>query len=644
MMSLLDQINSPADLKALPAEQLEPLCTELRQRIIEVVDRNGGHLASPLGVVELTVALHRVFDIGRDVLVWDVGHQCYAHKLLTGRREVFDRLRLKDGPSGYPKLSESPLDGFGTGHSSTSISAITGMAIARDLKGEDYHVIALIGDGAITGGMAFEALSHAGNLGLDKLLVILNDNKMSISENVGALAKYFNRLITAAPYKRAKQDVGAFVKQLIPDRMTRAIRDIEKTVKGLITKGVLFQELGFNYIGPVDGHDLPLLIELLNRLKTMRGPIFLHCATEKGKGLELAERDPERYHGVKPRFIPRDPGEGDPVPAKVEAVPPALPTFTDAFARALISLAEQDPRICAITAAMPTGTGLNRFAARFPDRCFDVGICEQHAVTMAAGMAVSGMRPVAAIYSTFLQRGYDQLIHDVCLQGLPVVFAIDRAGLVGEDSPTQNGVYDLTFLRAIPGLRIGAPRDGIDLERMLAFALNQNSPCALRYARSEAPMIGPEVGRAPITRAEVLREGTDAVFLTVGPCAGEALTVAAQLARAGRQVGVIDARWIKPLDESVLNRIAGIPILTVEENALEGGFGSAVLEYYERQGILPAVRIRRLGVPDRYIPHATRREQLVVCGLDADSLYRTMVNWLEANCPAETTNRGTYTR
>jgi len=638
-MSLLDQINGPADLKALPAEQLEPLCAELRQRIIDVVDRNGGHLASPLGVVELTVALHRVFEIGQDILVWDVGHQCYAHKLLTGRRDVFDRLRLKDGPSGYPKLTESPLDGFGTGHSSTSISAITGMAIARDLRGEDHHVIALIGDGAITGGMAFEALSHAGHLGLNKLIVILNDNKMSISENVGALARYFNRLITAAPYKRAKEDVGSFVKQLIPDRMTRAIRDIEKSVKGLITKGVLFQELGFNYIGPVDGHDLPLLIELLGRLKTMRGPIFLHCATEKGKGLDMAERDPVRYHGVKPRFIPRDPGEGDPVPAKVEATPPSFPTFTDAFAEALIRAAEQDPRVCAITAAMPTGTGLSRFAARFPDRCFDVGICEQHAVTMAAGMAVSGLRPVAAIYSTFLQRGYDQLIHDVCLQGLPVLFAIDRAGLVGEDSPTQNGVYDLTFLRAIPGLRVGAPRDGMDLDRMLTYAFTLDGPCALRYARSEAPIIGPAANRSPVTRAEILREGTDAVFLTVGPCAGEALLAAGQLARDGRQVGVIDARWIKPVDGDLLERIAGLPIITVEENTLDGGFGSAVLEFYERRGLLSMVRIRRLGVPDRYIQHATRQEQLVECGLDAESLYRTMSRWLDADCPAETANR-----
>lgn len=634
-MSILDQINGPADLKKLPEEQLGDLCGELRQRIIEIVDRNGGHLASPLGVVELTVALHRVFEIGRDVLVWDVGHQCYAHKLLTGRRDCFDRLRLKGGPSGYPKLAESPLDGFGTGHSSTSISAITGMAIARDLKGESHHVIALIGDGAITGGMAFEALSHAGHLGLDKLLVILNDNKMSISENVGALARYFNRIITAAPYKRAKEDVGAFVKQLIPDRMTRTIRDIEKSVKGLITKGVLFQELGFNYIGPVDGHDLPLLIELLQRLKTMRGPVFLHCATEKGKGLELAERDPERYHGVKPRFIPRDPGEGDPVPAKVEAVPPAQPTFTDVFAGALIRAAERDSRICAITAAMPTGTGLSRFAARFPERCFDVGICEQHAVTMAAGMAAAGMKPVAAIYSTFLQRGYDQLIHDVCLQGLPVVFAIDRAGLVGEDSPTQNGVYDLSFLRAVPGLVIGAPRDGADLEQMLDYALGLSGPCALRYARSEAPQIGPETGRSPITRGQVLREGSDAVFLTVGPCAGEALTAAERLALAGRQVGVIDARWIKPLDTDLLDRLAGVPIMTVEENTLEGGFGSAVLEYYERQGLVNVVRLRRAGVPDCYIQHATRREQLAECGLDAAGLYRQMQAWLEAECPAE---------
>ncbi|NLV43836.1 MAG: 1-deoxy-D-xylulose-5-phosphate synthase, partial [Candidatus Hydrogenedentes bacterium] len=459
MLSLLDSMKTPQDIKGFTPEQLEQLPGELRRRILETVNHNGGHLASPLGVVELTIALHYVYDFPKDKLIWDVGHQCYAHKLLTGRADRFETLRKRDGISGYPKRSESPYDSFGTGHSSTSISAALGMAMARDRLGLNHQVVAVIGDGAMTGGMAFEAMNHAGHLGA-RMLVILNDNEMSISRNVGALAHYFNRIITAKPYKRAKQDAGSFVKALIPDRMTRTIQDIEKTVKGFITKGGLFQELGFNYIGPVDGHDLPLLIELLSRVKEMDGPVFLHCTTDKGKGLKAAEEDPQAYHGVKPMILDTDAGEGDAIPAKLR-VPEGKAgavSFTDAFANALIDLAAKDPRIVGITAAMPTGTGLSKFEQAFPDRFFDVGICEQHAVTFAAGLASEGMRPVTALYSTFLQRGYDQLIHDVCLQSLPVIFAIDRAGLVGEDSPTQNGVFDLSYLRAVPNLRILAPR------------------------------------------------------------------------------------------------------------------------------------------------------------------------------------------
>ena len=494
------------------------------------------------------------------------------------------------------------------------------MAIARDHLGLDHQVVAVIGDGAMTGGMAFEALNHAGHVGA-KMLVILNDNEMSISRNVGALARYFNRIITTRPYKRAKQDVGSYVKALIGDRMTRTIQDIEKSVKGFITKGGLFQELGVNYIGPVDGHDLPLLIELLSRVKDMEGTVFLHCTTEKGKGLKAAEEDPLTYHGVKPMILGTDAGEGDAVPAKVEPPKPSVKTvsFTDAFANALIHLAGSDPRIVGITAAMPTGTGLSKFEQAFPDRFHDVGICEQHAVTFAAGLAAEGLRPVTALYSTFLQRGYDQLIHDVCLQSLPVVFAIDRAGLVGEDSPTQNGVFDLSFLRAVPNLRVLAPRDAEDLALMLEWAVSLNEPVALRYARAAAPCIGNAEHR-DVQHAECLRDGEDLVFLTVGPCAAAALEAAERLMEEDISAGVVDARSVKPLDTAILDALAGKPIITVEENTLNGGFGSAVLEYYEQSGQLQRCQIYRAGLHDAFGEQATREEQLQMYGLDTQSL------------------------
>ena len=628
MTSILDSINTPGDIKSFSPEQLDALVVELRRRIIETVSRNGGHLSSPLGVVELTVALHYVYDIPEDKLIWDVGHQCYAHKLLTGRASRFDMLRKCNGISGYPKISESIYDCFGTGHSSTSISAAVGMAIARNQLGLEHHVVSLIGDGAMTGGMAFEALNHAGHLGLN-MLVILNDNEMSISRNVGALARYFNRLITATPYKRAKQDVGSYVKSLIGDRMTRTIQDIEKSVKGFITKGGLFQDFGFNYIGPVDGHDLPMLIEVLRRLKQMEGPVFLHCTTEKGKGLKAAEEDPLAYHGVKP-FVIKDVGEGDAVPAKVEATPPSKTiTFTDAFSKALLALGENDPCIVAITAAMPTGTGLSLFEKAFPERFFDVGICEQHAVTLAAGLATEGIRPVLAIYSTFLQRGYDQVIHDVCLQNLPVIFAIDRAGMVGEDSPTQNGAFDLSFLRSVPNLIVLVPRDDVDTALMIAWAATQKQPVALSYARDIAPTIGAAKGR-DITRAETLREGNDLVFLTVGPCAAAALEAAERLAREGHSVAVVDARSVKPLDTAMLDAIRDKPIVTVEENALAGGFGSAVLEYYEQSGQLQGLTLSRMGFDDVFYEQASRKEQLALCNLTVEGLCRCASQMLAA--------------
>lgn len=630
-MSILERINSPTDVKALSANELDQLAAELREQIIDTVNRNGGHLASPLGVVELTIALHYVYDTARDVLIWDVGHQSYAHKLLTGRRELFPTLRKQGGISGYPRISESPYDAFGTGHSSTSISAALGMAVARDRLGLDHQVVAVIGDGAMTGGMALEALSHAGHLG-PNMLVILNDNEMSISRNTGALARYFNRIIMAGPYKRAKEDVGSFVKRLIGDRMTRTIQDLEKSVKGFITKGTLFQELGFNYIGPVDGHDLPLLIECLTNIRNLRGPVLFHCRTEKGKGLKEAEQDPQKYHGVKPMAIRKIDEEGDPLPPQTPAGNAVAKSFTDAFAETLVHIAREDSRVVGITAAMPTGTGLALLEKEFPDRFFDVGICEQHAVTFAAGLAARGMRPVAAIYSTFLQRGYDQIIHDVCIQNLPVVFAIDRAGFVGEDSPTQNGAFDLSFLRAIPNLQVLAPRDDVDTGLMLRWALRQPGPVALRYARSNAPTIGNREGR-DITRGELLQAGEDATFLAVGPCVASCLEAAKRLAFEGLSIGVADARFVKPLDAALLESLADRPIITVEENTLEGGFGSAVLECFaQTQGLEPP-RVLRLGIPDKFSEHATRKEQLAAYHLDATGLMSAVRSFLSVPVP-----------
>ncbi|HIJ73317.1 MAG TPA: 1-deoxy-D-xylulose-5-phosphate synthase [Candidatus Hydrogenedentes bacterium] len=619
--SLLDGINRPGDLKALSLEQLANLAEEIRARIITTVSKNGGHLSSPLGAVELTLAIHHVFDTEKDLVVWDVGHQCYAHKLITGRRDDFETLRKKDGIAGYPRPAESPYDHFGVGHSSTSISAALGMAIARDHRGDDQHIIAVIGDGAMTGGMALEAFSHAGHVGTD-LLVILNDNEMSISKNVGALSAYFNRLITAGLYKRAREDVQSFMKRMLGEQLTRAAQKFEQSVKGLLLPGGLFQELGFNYIGPVDGHDLPTLIGCLSNIRKLHGPVLFHCATQKGKGYTYAEEDPTKYHGVRPYNIETGEFEGEARPPERELAEPRPETFTDAFAAAVIGAAEKDPRIAAITAGMPTGTGLNRFQERFPERFYDVSICEQHAVTLAAGLASRGMRPVCAIYSTFFQRGYDQYVHDVCLQNLPVVFTLDRAGFVGEDGPTHSGTFDLSFLRAIPNITVLAPRDDLDLEAMLHWALCQPGPVAIRYPRDKVVTIGAPSDR-DVTRGELLREGGDAALLAVGPCARACLEAADLLAQEGYSVAVADARRVKPLDVQLLDRLSAAPIITVEENALDGGFGSAVMEHFEQQGRLDSIAIRRIGIGDAFVEHATRAEQLADAGLDPTGIANT---------------------
>ena len=613
----LKDIQSPKDLRNLSVPQLEGVAAEIREVIINTVSQTGGHLAPSLGVVELTLALHHVFNTPDDKLIWDVGHQTYAHKLVTGRREQFHTIRRKGGLSGYPRRDESPYDPFGTGHSSTSISAALGMAVARDRQNQTHKVIAVIGDGAMTGGMAFEALAHAGHVGAD-MLVILNDNKMSIAPNVGGLSSYLSRLITAGVYNRAREDIGSFVKRMLGPHLTKAAHRIEHSVKGLIMPGSLFQELGFRYIGPGDGHDIETLVGLLSNIKDFRGPVLFHCVTQKGKGYPYAEEDPLKYHGVNAFDIQtgqfRRPSQ--------DARTVRVRSFTQAFVEALIEEAHQDSRIVGITAAMPTGTGLSEFEKVFPDRVFDVGICEQHAVTFAAGLAAEGLKPVCAIYSTFFQRSFDQFVHDVCLQKLPVVFALDRAGAVGEDSPTQQGAFDLSFLRCIPDVAILVPRDDLDLAAMLHWAFKQPGPVILRYARGQAPPIGAP-GPRDITRAEILREGKDATLLAVGPVLSACLGAALKLAADGLSVGVADARSVKPLDAELLDKLAEMPILTVEENTIMGGFGSAVIEHFEQQGRGHDVRIHRLGFPDRFIEHATRDEQLEEIGLTAEGLYQS---------------------
>ncbi|MGC9054612.1 MAG: 1-deoxy-D-xylulose-5-phosphate synthase, partial [Candidatus Hydrogenedens sp.] len=609
-------------------DRLEQLAREIREKIVSTVLINGGHLASPLGVVELTIALHYVFDIGKDILIWDVGHQSYAHKILTGRNHNFYTLRRKGGISGYPRREESPFDFFGTGHSSTSISSALGMAIARDIEKGDKHVIAVIGDGAMTGGMAIEALSHAGHLGTN-LLVILNDNEMSIAPNTGALARYFNRLIMAYPYKRAKEDVGSFVKRIVGERVTRTIQDLEKSVKGFITKGSLFQELGFNYIGPADGHDLPLLIECFQNLKHFTGPVLFHCRTEKGKGFKEAEEDPQKYHGIKPKKIHKSDEEGDGI-LVTQSVEEIGKSFTEHFSDAICKLAEKDNRIVAITAAMPEGTGLTTFADRFPHRFFDVGICEQHAVTLAGGLACEGFRPIVAIYSTFLQRAYDQIIHDICLQNLPVIFAIDRAGLVGEDGPTHMGTFDLSFLRLIPQLKICAPRDGFDLEKLLEIAVLQEGPVAIRYPKAQS-ILTHSASQRNYMGADVLLTGNDGYFVTIGTKAHTCLKVSERLQKIGLSIGVIDMRWIKPLDTQILKNISTPLIFTVEENTLVGGFGSAILEFFNDNSLIEDKKIYRFGIPDLFCEHASREEQLKMFGLTIDELSNKILEIFEQN-------------
>jgi len=620
--SMLDTIDSPEELRRLEIPELVELAEEIRERIISVVSRTGGHLAPSLGTVELAIALHYVFNTPVDKIVWDVGHQAYAHKLLTGRRGAFGSLRQYKGISGFLRRDESPYDVFGAGHSSTSISAALGIASARDLKGESYHVVAVIGDGAMGAGLAFEGLNNAGASGRD-LIVVLNDNQMSISPNVGALARYFTDIITSQPYKKLKADIWELT-GLLPrgaGRVRKAIREIDTSIKSLIVPGAFFEKIGFRYIGPIDGHNLSHLIRILRSVKEISGPVLVHVRTVKGKGYHLAEADASRFHGLD--AFDKETGR-----SKTRET---APSCSEVFGKALTEFARRRQDIVAITAAMAKGTGLRVFAEQFPHRFFDVGIAEQHAVTFAAGLAVGGYKPVVAIYSTFLQRAFDQIIHDVALQKLPVVFAIDRGGLVGEDGPTHHGSFDLSFLRQIPNMVVMAPADEPELRGMLKLALDyQDGPIALRYPRGAVRGLDPgeQIKPLRVGKAVVLRQGKDAVILAIGSVVWPALEAAQLLQKYS--VGVVNMRFVKPLDRPLLRRIyrKGLRIITVEENALEGGFGSAVMEFYEQNG-MSDVKLKRLGIPDRFIEHGPRKMLLRKIGLDAEGIAKSVRKLLQ---------------
>ena len=616
----LDRIQWPRDLRGLTLDELQVVSDELRTFVIDAVSKTGGHFASGLGAVELTIALHYVYQTPRDLLVWDVGHQTYPHKVLTGRKARLQTIRQKGGLSGFTNRSESEYDPFGAAHASTSISAALGMAAGRDERGEDYEVVAIIGDGGLSGGVAMEGLNQAGYL-KRKLLVILNDNDMSISPNVGAMSGYLLRIARGQIYNRVRNDVANILKKLpAGQRLAGLAENLEDGLKKALVPGTLFEELGFKYVGPIDGHSIPTLVRTLRDVKKMPGPVLLHVRTLKGKGYELAEKDPVYWHG--------------PSPFKVEtgevAKKSMRPTYTAVFGDTLAELAEKDPRIVGITAAMAEGTGIDRFQKRFPERAFDVGICEQHAVLFAAGMATQGLKPVCAIYSTFLQRAYDQIMHDVCLMDLPVVFSLDRAGVVGADGPTHHGAFDLTYLRVFPNMMVAAPKDENELRHLLATAFTTGHPTAIRYPRGNGwgVTLDPEAKPLPIGKGEVLRVGKDGLILAVGDPVLPALRAAERVASlGGPSVTVVNARWVKPLDRELLSQLVrdGARIVTVEENALAGGFGSAVMEALEEMGI--SARVKRIGIPDRFVPHATQQEQRKELELDEESLGAAFQEW-----------------
>jgi len=617
-MKFLKMVNSPEDLKKLKISHLKALAEEIRKYIIEVVSKNGGHLAPNLGVVELTLALHYVFDSPKDKIIWDVGHQCYTHKIITGRRDIFPTLRKYKGIAGFPKRSESPHDILDTGHSSTSISAGLGIVTALRMKEEEGKVIAVIGDGSITAGLAFEALNNTG-FRKEDLIVVLNDNEMCISPSVGALSSFVSKRLTGNLARFIKKEVEKLAHKFPGgDNLVHLLKRGEDVFKIAITPGALFTVLNFEYIGPVDGHNLESLIEILNNIKKMKGPILFHVITKKGKGYPYAENDPETFHGVGPFDIKT---------GKALKSSDTPPTYTEVFGKTILRLAEIEPRIIAITAAMRLGTGLKDFSEKYPERFFDVGICEQHAVTFATGLALEGFIPICAIYSTFLQRAYDQIIHDVALQKLPVVFGIDRGGLVGEDGPTHHGSFDLSYLRLIPNFTIMAPKDENELQHMLYSALRYSGPVAIRYPRSsgEGVNLDWDFKEIPFGKAELLKDGKDVTVIAIGNTVYKALKVAEELEKEDISLAVINARFVKPLDENLILDFAKKTgkIITVEENTLIGGFGSAVCEFLADKNV--SVKIKRIGLPDKFIEHGDLKTLKKNYGLTSEYIKQVVL-------------------
>ncbi|HYI13581.1 MAG TPA: 1-deoxy-D-xylulose-5-phosphate synthase [Thermoanaerobaculia bacterium] len=618
MPRLLDSIETPSDLRKLDRKQLPQVAQEIREQIIDVVSRIGGHFGGNLGIVELTLALHYVYNTPRDQIVYDTGHQSYPHKLITGRRDTFHTIRQHDGISGFCKREESVYDVFNAGHASTSISAALGIAKARDFRKEDYRVVAIIGDGALSGGLALEGLNQAGHL-KSRLLIVLNDNDMSISTNVGAMSGYLNQIIKGQRYNQMK-DLAKGVMDRIPlvgGKLHGLASDMEQVLKHMIVPGTLFEELGFKYLGPYDGHDLEVLLSLFEEHRDYDGPILIHVITKKGKGYKPAENKPIWSHGVNPFDV---------ITGEVrKSDKPAPPTYTAVFADALIEMAKQDPKVVAVTAAMPEGTGLDKFGKAFPERMFDVGIAEEHAVTFCGGMATQGMKPVAAIYSTFLQRAFDQVFHDVAIMDLPVVFALDRGGIAGADGPTHHGIYDMAYLRIFPNMVCMAPRDENELKHMVKTALECGHPASLRYPRGNGVGVplDAELKALPIGKGEVMREGTDATIFAIGSEVWPAIEAAEILAKENINVTVINGRFIKPLDDELVTKYCQpySYVITVEEGSLAGGYGAAIMERCEHLGI-ENVRFQRIGIPDEYVHHGTQDVLRAQYDLHAEGIAR----------------------
>lgn len=609
---MLEKIQKPNDIKKIPADQLPALAEEIREFIIESLSKTGGHLASNLGVVELTIAMHRVFDLPKDKLIWDVGHQSYTHKILTGRKDGFETLRREGGISGFPKRSESDCDVFDTGHSSTSISAGVGYVRARELKKENYSVVSIIGDGALTGGMAYEALNNAASL-KSNFIIVLNDNEMSITENVGGMSSYLSGLRTASAYTDFKMDVTKALNRIpgIGPGMVDAMRKTKSSIKKIIIPGMLFEDMGLTYLGPVDGHNIPQLIKIFQEAKRFEGPILVHVLTQKGRGYEPAMRHPARFHGAGPFDVKT----GLPVGK-------SNPTYTDVFSTVMRKMGDRRKDVAAVTAAMMTGVGLKRFSNMFPDRCFDVGIAEEHAVTFAAALSLGGITPVVAIYSSFLQRAYDQIMHDVCMQNLHVVFAIDRAGLVGYDGETHHGIFDLSYLGSMPNMTILAPKNLWELSDMIKFAVDYDGPIAVRYPRGEA-YTGLKEFRAPIClgKSEVIHEGSRVALLAVGSMVKMAEEVQKQLKeRMDMDAALVNARFVKPIDEELLRSFADTYelVVTLEENVKDGGFGERVLAFAEEEDLPFGVEI--IALPDRFIPHGSVSYQMKQVGFTPEDI------------------------